>query len=442
MNSQLESVGKPIQLYRERSNYQGGDKDLKTSHIKQLQKNIDAIQQLCSNLRQERERCLLFLGNEDRGQDLVGVLQQKVEHLMKDVKEQNLQLKEVQKRFSDEVNALSGTLEFERQTSKGEKEGFIQELKELRRIIADWRSRDRLPSGSSVADILRADKSTQVGLYVNTRDCCTQVDLDISSSTPEEAKVMPKAATEVKIKPPERLDRGLMQISNIDAVTLAKLDVSRSVRNSTLNSDIDTLHHQMEHTVSQHSREADLRNLDQRHTINYLHHQVVNFAEKLVETKHQVELYERQIEFMKASPTKHSTLTCCKHNQSENQNPLRRWSSESFLAGKKLAYTRPDKEADILCTHLKFHKSQKRTTHVGSNGNNGGIPKSTPSKCLRCRKLYRLQDNHQTACMYHPANKHHVEKYDKSGKLLRVSLVWQCCKQSQDSPGCAVGQHI
>ncbi|XP_060065919.1 uncharacterized protein LOC132546224 [Ylistrum balloti] len=64
------------------------------------------------------------------------------------------------------------------------------------------------------------------------------------------------------------------------------------------------------------------------------------------------------------------------------------------------------------------------------------------SKCLRCQKLFTLNDNHKKACCYHPRSKERVEEYTSKGRLTRVSYVWQCCRQSVDSQGCLYGQHV
>ncbi|XP_062577265.1 uncharacterized protein LOC134239121 isoform X1 [Saccostrea cucullata] len=64
------------------------------------------------------------------------------------------------------------------------------------------------------------------------------------------------------------------------------------------------------------------------------------------------------------------------------------------------------------------------------------------SKCLRCQKLFTLNDNHKKACCYHPRTKERVEEYNSKGKLQRVTYVWQCCQQGIDSQGCIYGQHI
>lgn len=64
------------------------------------------------------------------------------------------------------------------------------------------------------------------------------------------------------------------------------------------------------------------------------------------------------------------------------------------------------------------------------------------SKCLRCQKLFTLNDNHKKACCYHPRTKERVEEYNSKGKLQRVTYVWQCCQQGIDNQGCIYGQHI
>jgi len=64
------------------------------------------------------------------------------------------------------------------------------------------------------------------------------------------------------------------------------------------------------------------------------------------------------------------------------------------------------------------------------------------SKCLRCQKLFTLNDNHKKSCCYHPRSKERVEEYTNKGRLTRVTYLWQCCQQGVESQGCCYGQHI
>ncbi|XP_076083641.1 uncharacterized protein LOC143054503 isoform X1 [Mytilus galloprovincialis] len=64
------------------------------------------------------------------------------------------------------------------------------------------------------------------------------------------------------------------------------------------------------------------------------------------------------------------------------------------------------------------------------------------SKCLRCQKLFTLNDNHKKACRYHSRNKERREEYTNKGKLSRVNYVWQCCHQGGENPGCCYGHHL
>lgn len=64
------------------------------------------------------------------------------------------------------------------------------------------------------------------------------------------------------------------------------------------------------------------------------------------------------------------------------------------------------------------------------------------TKCLRCNKLFTLNDNHKKACCYHPKGKERIEQYSDRGKLLKVTYVWKCCMTGPDNAGCTYGQHV
>lgn len=69
-------------------------------------------------------------------------------------------------------------------------------------------------------------------------------------------------------------------------------------------------------------------------------------------------------------------------------------------------------------------------------------PVGQVTKCLRCNKLFTLNDNHKKSCNYHPKGKERIEQYSDRGKLVKVTYVWKCCKTGTDNPGCTYGQHI
>ena len=69
-------------------------------------------------------------------------------------------------------------------------------------------------------------------------------------------------------------------------------------------------------------------------------------------------------------------------------------------------------------------------------------PVGQVTKCLRCNKLFTLNDNHKKSCNYHPKGKERIEQYSDRGKLVKVSYVWKCCMMGPDNPGCTYGQHV
>ena len=69
-------------------------------------------------------------------------------------------------------------------------------------------------------------------------------------------------------------------------------------------------------------------------------------------------------------------------------------------------------------------------------------PMGQVTKCLRCNKLFTLNDNHKKACNFHAKGKERIEQYSDRGKLVKVTYVWKCCKTGPDNSGCTFGQHI
>ncbi|XP_045181582.2 uncharacterized protein LOC123540547 [Mercenaria mercenaria] len=69
-------------------------------------------------------------------------------------------------------------------------------------------------------------------------------------------------------------------------------------------------------------------------------------------------------------------------------------------------------------------------------------PVGQVTKCLRCNKLFTLNDNHKKSCNYHPKGKERIEQYSDRGKLVKVTYVWKCCMMGPDNPGCTYGQHV
>lgn len=90
---------------------------------------------------------------------------------------------------------------------------------------------------------------------------------------------------------------------------------------------------------------------------------------------------------------------------------------------ERLTARSDDKERERLQIHTHF-----RSTHL--------------SKCLRCNKLFKPPDNHKLACCYHSKGKKRMERYDDSGKLIRVTYNWQCCNKGMDNAGCCFGPHV
>ena len=444
MNSLLENVGGAVELFREPSMYRGSDKDLKTSHIDQLQKNIDAVRSMNRYFEKERVQCFEVLGEEDTEQNLVPVLRGKIEHLQDTVGNLEKELTEAKTK----VEKLSETLDSERAMYKEASRNRTQEIKQLRTIVEDFK--DRSLGEPREQKRTRVDTPVQVYLRLPTRDCCIQTDLrsrEISKSRPTSAtglqqeekgtsSKMPTPVTEVRISKSQPKKRDVMQISNVGNVDLESL----SARDARSPPSSGTLSKQVEKRISRQSADFDAKNSDHRQTVDYLRGQMMNFAHQLEQTREQMEFYRKEIAFMKACkqrPEKDKGSHGAPPANSWLQaGSMRSWSSEGYLSGTKVA----GKEAEVVFMHSKAKRSQESSNKMAANG--AASSDMATSRCLRCQKLYRLRNNHQGACTYHIKDRRRVERYDSSGKLLKMSMIWECCKANAESPGCAVGQHV
>ena len=89
-----------------------------------------------------------------------------------------------------------------------------------------------------------------------------------------------------------------------------------------------------------------------------------------------------------------------------------------------------------------FRSLMKSLDEVKKNKGKSFKPVGQVTKCLRCNKLFTLNDNHKKACNFHPKGKERIEQYSDRGKLVKVSYVWKCCMAGPDNPGCTYGQHV
>ncbi|KAL4217977.1 hypothetical protein ACF0H5_022715 [Mactra antiquata] len=89
-----------------------------------------------------------------------------------------------------------------------------------------------------------------------------------------------------------------------------------------------------------------------------------------------------------------------------------------------------------------FRSLMKSLDEVKKNKTRNFKPMGQVTKCLRCNKLFTLNDNHKKACNYHPKGKERIEQYSERGKLVKVTYVWKCCMTGPDHPGCTYGQHM
>ncbi|XP_052763432.1 uncharacterized protein LOC128205660 isoform X1 [Mya arenaria] len=89
-----------------------------------------------------------------------------------------------------------------------------------------------------------------------------------------------------------------------------------------------------------------------------------------------------------------------------------------------------------------FRSLMKSLDEVKKTKGKNFKPVGQVTKCLRCNKLFTLNDNHKKSCNYHPKGKERIEQYSDRGKLVKVTYVWKCCMMGPDNPGCTYGQHV
>ena len=451
---------------------------MKTDHIQQLTKNVDAIISMNHQLLTEKMACRqdLHLDNDlclvDAVKEKILVIEKKAEDLEEEMKETENRLMREIETLSDTVEMQEGLLQMERERHAHEMEMRGEQGDDKIGVWHDVRANSIHRSSPSVTPVIREHKYVQTDgvsqRYYTTRECCIQVDMSLVTKKEcvEEAAVsedvsQPVAKSDTSASPSvSRCSRSSVSPCVSDVAQEAGDAVVSEEEERESEGCIDSLHRTTEQTVSSHYRRADTRNLSHKHTIDFLTHQVQGFSQKLEQAKQQVEKYQQELAFIKIAPK-------CKHKDVEPshqegalngicQRPklkevqkrsesspagggtdLRRWFSEGYLAGSKKGVTvGGERDADIMMMHAKLRRSQP-----GKAGDKARYLGST-AKCLRCQKLYRSKDNHQKACRFHPKGKHKLEKYDIHGKLARVTFLWECCMQGVDSAGCSLGEHV
>lgn len=151
-------------------------------------------------------------------------------------------------------------------------------------------------------------------------------------------------------------------------------------------------------------------------------------------------------------------------------SPMHMWSTKFEVSGpktheaeieflRKQEHERQERKRKAKEKRLEaMQKSQEKTVNsreaptfrslikslddVKKNRTKTFKPVGQVTKCLRCNKLFTLNDNHKKACNFHPKGKERIEQYSDRGKLVKVTYVWKCCKSGPDNPGCTYGQHI
>lgn len=122
--------------------------------------------------------------------------------------------------------------------------------------------------------------------------------------------------------------------------------------------------------------------------------------------------------------------------------------TQGFLTGRKILYNemstdRGDQRdmktsrdnAKQVAVNTKLLSSAKHHSKVMS------IIFQT-AKCLHCHKLYKINENGDTSCRYHPMSKKRLDKFDINKNVINVEYLWECCLQTTDAIGCTIGKHV
>ena len=463
INNKVETMFSPtLTLFREQSVYYPDDRDMRTTSVQQLEKNLNTIQDVLHNFSAEREEiCDHFRIAEDES---ISEYFKNMEQILQDkLKMATGEASETEERLLREIKNLNDAFELRESISKTEKEGFNQDLAAKEQEIADLREvihrqKLRLKTDSSVS---RHNKGVQAVLLPPQRECCIQVDIPTPSSVDSgisedecQGNQSPK-----RIKPLDK-PRITVDLTGSNYKKKRALKEQRSPRSTStdpaMGGDSNNGHSKsrllsMSHDTMGSGRESKVATQDNASETSYslLHvrNQVVTLAQKLERAKWDTEEYEQKLAMLKfqtnTSPTNEYHVRKQQSNKPHNSIEAgRKWaSSEGFLAGSssntskiKIKFDRDEPK------HRKSNKS--RTARDGEDTTSGSSVSSVGMRCLRCDITYSSKDNSKVSCRYHPKGKQKIEKYDPSGKLLKVSIIWECCMQGEGAGGCSVGEHI
>ena len=436
MNSVVGCLG----IRRTQSVYRGADTDAKVDRVTALQRDVIDMAQETERLHRDRARCFEILGEyrdeDESGASVADILAKRVAQLNSDLWQTEATAKETQERLVREVKLLNQTLEVQSNLAQQEKEDRDKERGMLKTLLLKQQATKQIVQSSDDAkEVTKVDKSTHVDLRLDvrqaTRECCIQVDMGPPRSLHEstfDSVVGSEDLTQMTVIPVGQYETD----SDTETKPFSKHDTEavncdRRVRNV---------------QTRRFLKRLDPDNVDNKTALTFLRHQVVTFAEKFDKAKWEMELYQRQLAWIKTSPRVHPKDRLhhgAIYNMSDVEEDSRRWClTSSYFGGGAKKQMLPPLDAPPM-------DIANGTTRVGIvPSERDCLARNCISmvKCRRCHRLYRPKKNHRLGCKFHPKAQKRIEKYDVNGRLLRAAFIWECCMQHVDAPGCNVGEHV
>ena len=404
------------------------DKIKKSSLANQVEYYAQQLFDLVNHFEDERVKCFDLLNLKDYQQMyLFEALKANIEHFRDRIRETQTKAAENEKNLKEEIEIASNKLKEEKKRSELEQSRLNRMIQILRDELEKLKNQGAKVEKPPVS---KSNIAVQVEAWslCKTQHSETQTEslvLD-SEKNETETNLIPVAFKSVK-------EPDMVRLYKLDIGTDAEANLSDSLHLSSFNEDeLNTLNVNEEldlRPTRKKSKKEKKRNR-KKHVSDDLRNQVVNYAEKLDKAKIDVDMYhQQQLVGIKVSPIK-AAYKPSRYGDMWNTSPHDRSSGREFLSGvqKDLLYSSRDR--NLVAT---LHANKRK----GYDYNN----RST-SKCLRCHRTYKVKDNHQFACTFHPKSKRKLEKYDTGNRLVKIVYRWDCCHQKAESPGCCSGEHI
>ncbi|KAK2165202.1 hypothetical protein LSH36_53g01034 [Paralvinella palmiformis] len=415
-------------VYREPSIYLSADRDMKVSHVVALEKNVNTMLGLIENAQREKEKqSATDVHAPDTGRsrdgptidDVIEELERTKEQL---VRGQN-EARELEERLTKEIGVLTDTIHLHETVIDDLRANNVQEVGQLKDELTELRAQQEATKASEPKNE-RHDKGIGVCMRIQMRECCIQTDRDLEDLNDKQVPST-KSIRLDELGPPDHQLKPLIEVT-----------ISNSGHYSTNNNvtaDRTGRHSLLESGNYPRKGIVDFDNMKVSDRVNNLRHQVVTFAQKLEDARWKMDEYQRQMSLIRTNP-RCRRAPCDVNETAPGPKLNRKWkSSDGYLCGiRKDIVDSPRSNWSNCEPTSKDCKRTKRERNIYG----------TTNTCFRCHKVYRLKENHRMACRYHPKGKQNIERYDNTGKLVKIVQVWECCMQQNDAAGCSVGEHI